>query len=110
MDSIDEDCLICIAPEGRMKRPGGLDVYGNPMSVRGGIADIINRLDSGKMAVAYSGGLHHVQKPGQLIPKIFKKIKMNIELVDIAEYKKIFNKNSEIIEDFQKRLEENCPE
>ena len=33
---------------------------------------ILEKLDSGKMLIAYSGGLHHVQAPGDLIPKIFK--------------------------------------
>ncbi len=109
MDTIDNECIICIAPEGRMKRPNGLDVNGERMSVKGGIADIINRLDSGKIALAFSGGLHHVQKPGQMIPKIFKRININVEIIDIAEYKKQFSKKSELIKDLQSKLENNCP-
>lgn len=85
--SLDSKSLIVIAPEGRMKRPTGLDRNGKAMTVRGGIADIISKIDSGKMVIVYSGGLHHVQTPGQLIPNIFKSIKVNFESCDIQDYK-----------------------
>jgi hypothetical protein len=79
--------IVIMAPEGRMKRATGLDVDGKPMTVRGGVADIIQKIPSGRMLIAYSGGLHHVQIPSQLIPKLFKTLHMKIENLDIAEYK-----------------------
>jgi 2-iminoacetate synthase ThiH len=71
-----------------MKRPGGLDKYGKPMSVRGGVADIIDGLESGGMILCLSGGLHHVQQPGQFFPRLFKTIRMNFAYLDIADFKK----------------------
>jgi len=85
LEKIDPDSMVIIAPEGRMKRANGLDLKGNPMTVRGGIADILLAIRSGKMLVAYSGGLHHVQIPGH-IPNVFKTVRMRLEIVDIAPY------------------------
>ena len=86
LQSIDPRSLVLIAPEGRMMRANGLDANGQPMTVRGGIADILEAVQEGEMLLAYSGGLHHVQVPGQLIPKVFKRIKVRCEIVDIASY------------------------
>ncbi|MFI5389711.1 MAG: hypothetical protein ACHQYQ_00005, partial [Bacteriovoracales bacterium] len=83
---ITEDSFVAIAPEGRMKRATGLDKEGKPMSVMGGIADILKVMKKGNMLLAYSGGLHHVQIPGETFPKIFKTIKMNYELVKIEDF------------------------
>lgn len=82
---IDPDSMVVLAPEGRMKRENGLDLHGNPMSVRGGIADILHAIKEGRMLIAYSGGLHHVQIPGKF-PRIFKTVRLRVENVDIAEY------------------------
>lgn len=82
---IDPDSMVVLAPEGRMKRANGLDLHGNPMTVRGGIADILLAVREGRMLVAYSGGLHHVQIPGRL-PRIFKTVRLRVENLDIAEY------------------------
>jgi hypothetical protein len=114
MQMIEPDAVVIIAPEGRMKRPNGLDVSGKPMSVRGGIADIITAIPSGDILICYSGGLHHVQQPGQMIPKIFKKIKMNFEVLDIEKYRNHFQTTGkelklDIVKDLQKKLETNCP-
>ena len=111
---IDEKSLIVIAPEGRMKRLTGLDSEGKPMTVRGGIADIIEVLDYGQILVGYSGGLHHVQAPGEHFPRLFKTIKMNFEAIDIVAFKKEMPAESrafklKVVESFQKRLEANCP-
>ena len=115
MEDIRPDSVVVIAPEGRMKRENGLDKNGKPMTVRGGIADIISALDSGKMMLFYSGGLHHVQAPGQHLPRLFKTLKCNMEMVDIADYKKQFPTESKafkaaVVADFQRRLETNCPQ
>ena len=86
LSSIDPDSMVVIAPEGRMKRANGLDVNGHPMSVRGGVADIIEAMPNGRMLIAYSGGLHHVQIPGER-PKIFKKVRLRVEDVEISDYR-----------------------
>lgn len=114
MESIKARSVIVIAPEGRMKRPNGLDLKGNKMSIRGGIADILEQIDDGNMVLAYSGGLHHVQVPGQKIPNLFRKVKLNIEQIDIANYKAQFGGSGRawkkaVIEDLQFRLENNVP-
>lgn len=115
MEAIKNHSIIVIAPEGRMKRANGLDLNGKPMTVRSGVADILEQLDEGKILVAYSGGLHHVQVPGQKLPKLFKTIKMNLELLDVEEYKSRFEGSGVqwkrgVVNDMQRRLEINCPE
>ena len=82
---IDPQSMVVLAPEGRMKRANGLDLQGNPMTVRGGIADILLAVKEGRMLIAYSGGLHHVQIPGHM-PRPFKTVRLRVENVDIAEY------------------------
>jgi len=114
MASIEERSVIIIAPEGRMKRPNGLDLSGKKMTVKPGISDILDNIHEGNMLIAYSGGLHHVQVPGQTIPKVFKSIHMNIEQLDIEKYKAQFKSSGralkkDIVDDFQRRLETNCP-
>src|SRR6478672_7330297 len=86
LSSIGPDSMVLLAPEGRMKRATGLDLEGRPMTVRGGIADILQVVGSGRMLLAYSGGLHHVQHPGQLLPRLFKTIRVRLETVDIEAY------------------------
>jgi hypothetical protein len=80
------DAMVLLLPEGRMKRATGLDADGKPMTVRGGIADILEATGEGRMLLAYSGGLHHIQTPGERFPRLFKKVRMNLEVVDIASY------------------------
>lgn len=87
VDFIHDDLMVIILPEGRMKRLDGLDKEGRAMTVRGGIADIMQGIPSGKMLVAYSGGLHHVQAPGQHLPRPFKTLRMRLQEIDIAVYK-----------------------
>lgn len=82
---IDPDSMVVLAPEGRMKRANGLDLQGKPMTVRGGIADILLAVKEGRMLIAYSGGLHHVQVPGHL-PRPFKTVRLRIENIEIADY------------------------
>jgi 1-acyl-sn-glycerol-3-phosphate acyltransferase len=87
VDRIGPRSLVIIAPEGRMKRANGLDAEGNPMTVRGGIADVLRGIPEGSMLIGYSGGLHHVQAPGELLPRLFKRIFLRLELLDIAAYR-----------------------
>jgi len=83
---VNPDVLVALAPEGRMMRPNGLDSEGKAMSVRGGIADILLRMGKGKMLLAYSGGLHHVNQPGQKGVRLFQTLRMNFEWLEIADY------------------------
>jgi 1-acyl-sn-glycerol-3-phosphate acyltransferase len=112
--SIKPSDVVMIAPEGRMKRKNGLDKFGKPMTVRGGVADIIMSMNEGVMAVCLSGGLHHVQAPGQHFPKLFRPIHMNISYLDIEKYKSQFptsprERKIAIVGDLQRRLENDCP-
>jgi hypothetical protein len=114
LSSIQKDDVVMITPEGRMKRPSGLDKFGKPMTIRGGVADIIMSMKEGSMVLCLSGGLHHVQAPGQIFPKIFKTIHMNLSFIDINEYKKQFSQAPKemkiaIVADLQRRLENDCP-
>jgi hypothetical protein len=115
LDTIDSRCLVLILPEGRMKRADGLDKYGKPMTVRGGIADILQALSSGQMLLAYSGGLHHVQAPGQGLPKIFKTLRLTLESVSISEYKNRLGAGNpeefklRVIRDLERRRNQHCP-
>lgn len=83
---IDPESMVVLLPEGRMMRTNGLDAHGRPMTVRGGIADVLEAVGEGRMLVAYSGGLHHVQAPGERVPRVFRTVRMRLELVDVASY------------------------
>ncbi len=115
LDEIHEKSVVIILPEGRMMRATGLDKHGNPMTVRGGVADILELVPGGEMVIVYSGGLHHVQVPGQAIPKFFKRIQIRCEKMNIQEYvmqmrgipNTTFKKA--VINDLQLRLERNNP-
>lgn len=114
LKSIKKDSIIIIAPEGRMKRLNGLDKFGKPMTVKPGVADIIDSIENGTIIFAISGGLHHVQAPGQFFPRIFKDLKMNLFAIDVSEYKSnLTGSNRErkiqIINDLQSRLENHAP-
>jgi 1-acyl-sn-glycerol-3-phosphate acyltransferase len=108
LDLINEQSLVVILPEGRMMRKGGLDKNGKKMDIRPGIADVISKIPTGKLMIVTSGGLHHIQRPGQIFPKLFKKVKVVVEIHDISHLKgeilsQIANKNSGL-ERTQKKL------
>ena len=115
LEKIDPNSMIIIAPEGRMMRANGLDSNGNPMTVRGGIADVLMAVEHGRMLIAYSGGLHHVQIPGHHTVGIFKTVRMRLENVEIADYIKeqmrdgpdAFKRN--VREDLERRRDANSP-
>ena len=114
LELIHSDHMVMIAPEGRMKRQNGLDSSGRPMSVRSGVAEIISELSDGKILIGYSGGLHHVQHPGENFPRLFKTIKMNLEILDIDQYKASFKSEGipfrrNIVRDLEVRLQKNIP-
>lgn len=118
LERIDPDAMVVIAPEGRMKRANGLDSEGRPMTVRGGIADILDTIGGeGRMLLAYSGGLHHVQIPGERWPRLWKTIRMNLEVVDLGTYTR--ERRAEggpegfkraVIADLERRRDLYCPE
>jgi hypothetical protein len=113
---IDPDAMVLLLPEGRMKRATGLDSQGKPMTVRGGIADLIETMGEGRMMLAYSGGLHHIQMPGERFPRLFKPVRLRLEVVDIAAYRaaimaaagpKGFRRA--VVRDLERRRDLNCP-
>ncbi len=87
LSTISPDSMVIILPEGRMKRADGRDSHGREMTIRGGIADIMETIPEGRLLMAYSEGLHHIQVPGQRFPKLFKTIRMRLESVDIAAFR-----------------------
>lgn len=116
LNKIDHRALVIILPEGRMKRRTGLDSKGRAMTVRTGIAEIIEALPDGKILSVYSGGLHHIQAPGERFPRPFKPILCRFEMIDIAKYKtEIRASNPElkfskaVIADLTRRRDEYCP-
>jgi hypothetical protein len=116
LNKIDPHSMVIILPEGRMKRANGLDLHGNPMSVRGGIADILLAMKQGRMLIAYSGGLHHVQFPGGL-PRVFKTVRLRLEIVEIAAYIEEMMRNGgadqfkkNVMRDLERRRDFYCPE
>lgn len=116
LQKIDPDSMVVILPEGRMMRKNGLDSNGQPMTVRGGIADILEAMKSGRMLIAYSGGLHHIQAPGEHVPRIFTTAKMNLELLEMSDYIEDVKRNypgeefkRAVRADLEHRREVNCP-
>ena len=115
LSRIDPDSMVVILPEGRMKRSNGLDLQGQPMTVRGGIADILQTIPEGRMLVAYSGGLHHVQVPGQRLPRFFQKVGLLLEVVEIADYRAEMQSHGrefriDVRDDLQERRDRYCPQ
>jgi len=107
LSRIGPESMVLILPEGRMMRANGLDANGEPMTVRGGIADILEAAGEGEMLVAYSGGLHHVQAPGELLPRPFRRLRMRFELLDIGAYNEARRREEEAIGDsFKRRVKE----
>ncbi len=115
LNAIEEHSVVIIAPEGRMMRGDGLDKNGKPMSVRGGVADILEALPYGEMVLVYSGGLHHIQQPGQGLPKLFKRIKMRCERISIPAYVQQMQEvpgttfKKAVIQDIEERMKQHVP-
>lgn len=108
--------LAVLLPEGRMKRRDGLDRHGEPMTIRGGVADLIREISDGRMLLAYSGGLHHVQAPGDTCPSLFEVIRMRLESLGIADYRsRLMAEAGEegfkgaVIRDLTRRRDTHCP-
>lgn len=117
---IEPESIVLILPEGRMMRRNGLDSNGQPMTVRGGISDIIEAVPNGRMLLAYSGGLHHVQAPGDRFPRLFRTLWLNLESVDLSDYRATLQARQTrtgrsvafkrvVIEDLERRRDLFCP-
>ena len=111
----DEEALIVILPEGRMKRRTGLDLDGNPMTIRGGIADIIDSVPDGRLFIGYSAGLHHVHAPGDRFPRLFRRVRLGAEVLDIPAYRRELEDRhgpegfkGAVIEDLTARRDRHC--
>jgi len=116
LEKVGPRSIVIILPEGRMMRANGLDKYGRPMTVRGGIADILRVIPNGRFLIAYSGGLHHVQIPGQRWPRLFKTIRMNMEVLEISEYRRQLLSDGDedefrrrVKKDLESRRDRYCP-
>jgi hypothetical protein len=114
LDKITESHVVLIAPEGRMKRKTGLDKHGKPMTLRGGIVDILERKSTGTILLVYSEGLHHVQAPGEGLPRLFKRVRLRLEELPVEDYKKTLGFGSEgfrerVLADLQARRDRHCP-
>jgi 1-acyl-sn-glycerol-3-phosphate acyltransferase len=117
LGSIRPGSMVVIMPEGRMMRRGGLDKTGKPMTVRGGIADLIRATGDGQMVLGYSGGLHHVQAPGDRLPRLFRTIRINFETLDLPAYREELSGENDhkrsfkraVIADLERRRDEHCP-
>ncbi len=114
--AIQPDSVIVMMPEGRMMRRDGLDKDGRPMTVRGGVADIIKTIPCGRMVIGYSGGLHSIQAPGEKLPSLFQTVRLRYESVDIAEYREEMlalagerGFKRAVVRDLERRRDENCP-
>jgi hypothetical protein len=86
------------------------------MTVRAGIAEILEALPDGRILTVYSGGLHHIQAPGELLARPFKPILCRFEMIDIADFKRdlpvkypglAFRKA--VISDLTERRDAYCP-
>lgn len=116
--AIAGDTMVIILPEGRMKRADGLDKYGRPLLVRGGIADLLEVIPEGEMLLAYSRGLHHIQIPDHdPFPRLFQPVALGLEIVDIAAYRREMNARAEgkpegfrraVIADLTARRDRHC--
>lgn len=112
----DPRALIVILPEGRMKRRTGLDAQGNPMTIRGGIADILLGVPDGRLLLGYSQGLHHVHAPGDRWPRLFRRVRLRAEILDIPAYRSRLLERygregfkAAVVADLTRRRDEHCP-
>lgn len=114
LSKLDEDSVLIFMPEGRMKRPTGLDKHGRPMTVQGGVVEALKMIGRGTVLIGYSGGLHHVQAPGDRFPRLFKTIRMNFECLDIESYLASFQgmdriDRKKLTADLEARRDKHCP-
>lgn len=114
LDEIGPRSMVLLAPEGRMMRKNGLDSEGKPMSIKGGIADVLETMPAGRFLIGYSGGLHHIQAPGEGLPRLFKTVRLRIEVLEIEEYRAARlaeggDFRAAVIRDLERRKALHCP-
>jgi hypothetical protein len=116
LDQLTTDTILIVMPEGRMKRPNGLDKHGGAMTVRGGALEILKKFSGEKALLVYSGGLHHVLPPNRYLPRIFKRIAVALEAVDIDTYLNALKKSKSglplrdlVARDLEARRDRYCP-
>jgi len=114
LDEIGPRSMVLLAPEGRMMRKNGLDSAGKKMSIKGGIADVLETMPAGRFLIGYSGGLHHVQAPGEGLPRLFKTIVLKAEVLEIEKYRAEHLKaggdfRAAVVADLEKRKARYCP-
>ncbi|TBR18932.1 hypothetical protein EPO15_14790 [bacterium] len=114
LSHVGEEDVVLISPEGRMKRRDGLDKHGKPMTLRGGIVDVLERKREGTLLLVYSEGLHHVQAPGEGFPRLFKRVRARLEEVPIALYKAEMGHGTpefraNVLADLERRRDRHCP-
>ena len=112
INEVRGESVVILLPEGRMKRADGYDKHGEVMSVRGGFYDVMKCMNSGDLLLVYSGGLHHIHRPGQRFPTLFKKMILNVEQLDLVSYFQSFsgqNAKLEMIKDLERRRDAYCP-
>lgn len=114
LSHITEEDVVLISPEGRMKRRTGLDKHGKPMTLRGGIVDVLERKSEGTILLVYSEGLHHVQAPGEGFPRLFKRVRARLEELPIAAYKTAMGHGTpdfraNVLADLARRRDLHCP-
>lgn len=112
LDTLDGDKMCIFMPEGQMKRKNGLDKNGNPMRVKKGVYELLQKYRGKKMSLVYSHGLHHVMAPEDKLPKIFKKISADIEALYVNDYLKQFENEDDpaqaVANDLQARRDKYC--
>lgn len=116
LDQLATDPILIFMPEGRMRRPDGMDKNGEPMTVRSGIVDLLPMFSGSDMVIAYSGGLHHVMAPGQAFPRPFRKLAVNLEAIAVDDYLAGFagiedetHRREAICKDLDRRRDQHCP-
>lgn len=113
LSHVREEDVVLISPEGRMMRRGGLDKHGKPMTLRGGIVDVLERKSVGTMLLVYSGGLHHVQAPGEGFPRLFQRVRLRLEEIPLAGYKRAMGHGTpafraNVLADLSRRRDLHC--
>jgi hypothetical protein len=113
LSHVTEEDVVLISPEGRMMRRGGLDKHGKSMTLRGGIVDVLERKGEGTMLLVYSGGLHHVQAPGEGFPRLFQRVRVRLEEVPLARYKRAMGHGTpefraNVLADLSRRRDLHC--
>jgi hypothetical protein len=114
LSRVGERTVVLISPEGRMKRPTGLDKHGRPMTMRGGIVDVLELMNHGTFLLIYSEGLHHVQTPGGGLPRLFVRVRARFEEIPIARYKAEMGHGTpefraNVMADLERRRDRHCP-